>query len=113
DVKIYFESPANADFYFSINTLDRILYNLLSNALKYSNAGDTITVQVVKEDTGILLNVKDKGIGIPEAERQNIFKRYYRVLDNEQMSGSGIGLSLVKELVDLHKGSINVESSTQ
>ncbi len=112
-VAIRFEGPESAEFFFSINTIDRILYNLLSNALKYSNSGDIIKIKIIKEQNGLKLFVSDMGKGITEEEQHNIFKRYYRVLDNEDQKGSGIGLSLVKELVELHKGEINVESRVE
>src|SRR5690606_31267065 len=75
-VIIEFEAPATAEFLFSINTLDRILYNLLSNALKFCNAGDVITVKIEKNNKGLFLEVKDTGKGIPEEEQKNIFNRY-------------------------------------
>ncbi|MFL9839274.1 ATP-binding protein [Flavobacterium sp. ST-75] len=112
-VTIKLEAPESAEFLFSINTLDRILYNLLSNALKFTQEGDTITVTVIKDETGLILKVKDTGRGIPEEEQSSIFNRYYKADNQNPLQGTGIGLSLVGELVELHKGTIKLESSTK
>src|SRR5690606_35576350 len=112
-VTIKLEAPESAEFLFSINTLDRILYNLLSNALKFTEAGDIITITVIKEETGLTLKVKDTGRGIPEEEQPSIFDRYYKAGNQNPSQGTGIGLSLVGELVELHKGTIKLESSTE
>lgn len=89
--------------------LELIVNNLLSNAFKYTDEGQSITVVLKKErDNELLLQVKDTGKGIPIDKQGKIFERFYQV-DNEHM-GSGIGLSLVQRLVDLHHGRIEMES---
>lgn len=96
--------------------LEKIINNLLSNALKFTPAGGTVTVSandILSEEGAFLeIIVSDTGIGIPENKLENIFNRFYQVDDSSQRSygGSGIGLALVKELVDLHKWDITVES---
>jgi PAS domain S-box-containing protein len=91
---------------------EKIVFNLLSNAFKYTLKG-TITVNLKRERNNVLLKVKDTGLGIPENELPNMFTRFHRVLNNEGRSfeGSGIGLSMIKEFVLQHKGEINVEST--
>ena len=56
------------------------------------------------------VSIRDHGIGIPESERERVFERYYRASNTSGISGSGVGLSLVRSIVDLHKGSISLES---
>ena len=102
-VELYFDKPK----------LEKIVVNLLSNAFKYTPEFGKVGF-VVKEEFGTLkIEVSDSGIGIPQDEAEFIFNRYYRVNNKTQSrnKGTGIGLSLTKELVELHKGKINVKSA--
>ena len=112
-ITLNLESPEKAEFLFSINTLDRILYNLISNSIKFCENGDVITVKVNQENNGLSIQVIDSGAGIPENEQSEIFERYFKGSNQDQLQGNGLGLSLVKELVDLHHGTIDMKSSTQ
>ncbi|WP_265427179.1 hybrid sensor histidine kinase/response regulator transcription factor [Chryseobacterium sp. YIM B08800] len=112
-ITLSLESPEKAEFLFSINTLDRILYNLISNSIKFCENGDAITVKVHQEKNGLSIQVIDSGAGIPENEQLEIFERYFKGSNQDLLQGNGLGLSLVKELVDLHHGTINMKSSTQ
>ena len=87
--------------------LELILNNLLSNAFKYTDKG-SITVNVFEKEERLRIEVSDTGTGIPADQRDRIFERFYQV-DNEHI-GSGIGLSLVQRLVELHHGSISLQS---
>lgn len=89
--------------------MELILNNLLSNAFKYTAEGKSITVILKEEGNMLLLLVKDTGSGIPTDKQGKIFERFYQA-DNEHL-GSGIGLSLVQRLVELHHGHIEVESA--
>lgn len=97
--------------WFDEDKVEKILYNLLSNAVKYSNNGGRITVGVhFKDDKGII-TVSDTGIGIPEEKMKHLYSRF---LDGDYRRmgtmGTGIGLSLVHDLVKLHHGEISCES---
>lgn len=93
--------------------IERIMMNLLSNAAKFTNAGDEISVEIMDQGDDIQISVRDTGVGIPEDKLQVIFERFSQVDNSLSKSheGSGIGLSLVKALVEMHGGSINVKSS--
>lgn len=109
-------------YWLDVDKLERIAYNLLSNALKFSREGDQIRLRVslhpplpVPEDwsthqEGIYLSVQDTAIGIPAEALPHIFDRFYQVDESHYAQGTGIGLSLVKELVDLQGGKIHVHS---
>jgi len=93
--------------------MGEVVLNLFSNAVKYSPEGKTITIKVEDKDDNQLVRVVDQGYGIPEKSLNKIFDKFYRVADNEfiqEVTGSGLGLSLVKEIIELHDGSIWVES---
>ena len=93
--------------------LDKILFNLLSNAFKYTPQGKSITVFVEDKGNCVAIGVRDEGIGIPDNQRDKLFVRFENLLDHNifNQPTTGIGLSLVKELVEMHKGSIEVESA--
>jgi signal transduction histidine kinase len=87
-----------------------ILSNLLSNSVKFSSDNPRIDVTARSKGDAITIIVADNGIGIPDNEIPQIFDRYFRATTSTGIPGSGIGLNLVKSLVSLQKGSINVES---
>jgi len=92
--------------------LQQIVLNLLDNAMKYSNEYTEIYLEMQKIDDKTVISVKDEGIGIPSEEIEYIFDRLYRVEKSRSRAsgGSGIGLAIVKELVDAHGGTIEVTS---
>jgi len=91
---------------------EKIVLNLLSNAFKYTLQG-TISVNLAQEGRSVVLRVSDTGVGIPETELPHMFERFHRVENSAGRTheGTGIGLSLVHELVHLHGGQITVEST--
>ncbi|WP_217587179.1 ATP-binding protein [Lentibacillus saliphilus] len=93
------------------NRLQQILYNLLDNAIKYTDNG-TITITATVTDGGMQISVSDTGKGIPERERKNIFNPFQQVDHSisRSVGGTGIGLSITKRLVDLHGGRLTVDS---
>ncbi|UII77294.1 ATP-binding protein [Flagellimonas sp. HMM57] len=94
--------------------LDKILYNLLSNAIKFTDSNGSVDLFVGFADDSkkhLLLEVSDNGIGIPQSAQKNIFSRFYQARNSkDSTTGSGIGLSLVKSLVEVHKGTILLQS---
>ncbi|HEY0601394.1 MAG TPA: ATP-binding protein [Herpetosiphonaceae bacterium] len=92
--------------------LEQVLQNLIENAVKYSPYGGQITVSAARQQPGVCLSVRDQGIGIPEAAREQIFQRFYRAHNANQQSvnGLGIGLYVVREIVRHHSGTIDVAS---
>jgi PAS domain S-box-containing protein len=90
--------------------LQPILTNLLSNAIKYSPVDSTVDVILSCQDKKVIFQIKDRGIGIPKAEQQRLFEPFYRAENVGDIPGNGLGLALVKKLVDLHNGRITVAS---
>jgi two-component system CheB/CheR fusion protein len=94
------------------DNIERIMLNLLSNAVKFTGEGGDITVTMFDVGENVRICVRDSGIGIPQGQLEAIFERFRQVDKSlaRAQEGSGIGLSLVKSLVELHGGSINVSS---
>jgi signal transduction histidine kinase len=92
--------------------ITQILFNLVSNAIKYSPRGGVVRVSALPQDRWLELVVEDHGVGIPPEARPRVFDRFYRVasFETKDISGTGLGLSIVKGLVELHGGRIWVES---
>ncbi|GAB3940821.1 hybrid sensor histidine kinase/response regulator transcription factor [Spirosoma harenae] len=116
---IYSADPITQEYLFDADKWEKILTNLLSNALKFTAEGGqvTVTLQAIKapladELSGVHLQIADTGIGIAPEHLQHIFDRFYQVDTSRTRAyeGTGIGLALVKELVDLIRGAIKVES---
>jgi signal transduction histidine kinase len=84
--------------------------NLLANAIKYSPNGGLITIDATTADGHASVELTDRGVGIPEVDQQRIFDRYFRGSNITGIVGTGIGLYLVKTVVDLHGGSVSVAS---
>ncbi len=97
---------------FDPEQMERIILNLISNAVKFTNPNDKIEVKIYDKKESVLISVKDTGIGISEDKQQIIFERFRQVdpLYIRRNEGSGIGLSLVKSLVEMHDGNIFVIS---
>lgn len=89
--------------------LGELLQNLLSNAMKFTPVGGSVRVHVARGDAGAVLEVSDTGPGIPECERERIFERFNR-LETTGTTGAGLGLAIVRWIVDAHGGTIAVES---
>ena len=91
---------------------EKIVFNLLSNAFKYTPNGKMITVFIREDEGTVSVGVQDQGIGIAENKRKSLFVRFENLVDKNifNQASSGIGLSLVKELVEMHKATISVDS---
>lgn len=92
--------------------IERIMLNLISNALKFTDSGGQVFINIYDRQDKVIISVKDTGIGISQDKQKDIFERFVQVHEKEarRRQGSGIGLSLVKSLVKLHNGDIRVKS---
>lgn len=90
--------------------LRHIISNLLSNAVKYSPAGSPVDFKLNREGDEAVITVQDRGIGIPEADQGRLFEAFHRASNVGETPGTGLGLLLVKRCVELHHGSISVQS---
>ena len=93
-----------ADYY----KVERICYNLISNALKYNRKGGTVTVEAVRRGGNVEITVADTGVGIPKEVVSRVFDKFYRVRGGG--SGTGVGLAVVKAFAELHGGCVSVKS---
>jgi len=100
----------NIQGYFDTDKIEKIISNLLSNALKYTNEGGQIEFKADFEHNHLILVVKDNGIGIEKQHQADVFNKFYRIPNSKDVKGSGLGLSFVKELVQLLNGEISLES---
>jgi signal transduction histidine kinase len=97
--------------YGDASLLSQLFCNLLSNAVKYSPDDPLIEVAAVQEDAEVVVSITDHGIGIPEGDQERVFERYFRGSNTSGIGGSGVGLSLVRSIVDLHRGDIRLQST--
>lgn len=100
----------NYDIMGNGQTIRMLFTNLIQNAVKYNRKGGAVAVIIEKGEKHVTVLVKDTGIGIPEDKLPLIFEQFYRVKDKKPIEGSGLGLSIVKEIVDVHQGIIEVSS---
>jgi signal transduction histidine kinase/ligand-binding sensor domain-containing protein/DNA-binding response OmpR family regulator len=95
--------------YYEKDKFEKVILNLLSNAFKFTPEFGKIVFKVGENTQGVYISVEDSGVGIDEKQIKYIFNRFYQV-NSKNQKGTGIGLALTKELVELHKGNIDVES---
>lgn len=93
-----------------LKLLDQVFTNLLSNAVKYAQGSPLILVKGWQEDQYAIISVTDQGVGIPESDLPHMFKRFFRAKTAFGISGTGIGLSVVNEILKLHAGTIKIDS---
>lgn len=93
--------------------IEQALYNILSNAVKYSGDGMSIDLRAYKQNDEVVIEVADQGIGISKENQRKIFQEFYRVNDPrvQETGGSGLGLAVVKHIVEGHQGRLSVESN--
>ncbi|MGB3513443.1 MAG: ATP-binding protein [Microcoleaceae cyanobacterium] len=104
------QTNCSDDIYLDKKLLRHILTNLLSNAIKYSPDGGPITLELNCQPKQIIFRVKDQGIGIPPEYQEKLFKVFERARNTINIKGTGLGLYIVKQAVDVHQGAIAVES---
>jgi PAS domain S-box-containing protein len=113
ELRLSVESPTGgAGCVCDAGKVRQVLINLLDNAIKYSDPGGRVEVSVFEEGEEAVVRVADTGVGIPEEDLPNLFERFYRVDKDRSRAtgGSGLGLSISKQIVDLHGGEISVRS---
>jgi two-component system OmpR family sensor kinase len=95
-----------------IALIERVLENLIENALRHTPEGGTVSIVLAPDGDGVTVNVSDTGSGIPEEEIPRIFDRFYRIgkSGRDKTEGSGLGLAIAKQILDLHGSPIHVRS---
>ena len=111
-IKIKFELLETIEFKGYSNLLKIAIKNILKNAIQYSHANSEIIVKSYKKNELFYISIQDFGIGIPSNEQEKIFEKFYRTdrSRNKNSGGTGLGMSIVKKIIDIHKGSIQLES---
>jgi signal transduction histidine kinase len=109
---IYKKPPFEATVYMDKGRISQVVDNLIGNAMKFSPDGGTITIAVTEQETDVLVAITDEGIGVPKDKQQKIFERFYQIdgSSRRRFGGTGIGLAIVKRIIDAHNGQIWVES---
>lgn len=105
--QINFNYTGGKDIFLDKKILKNILLNLMSNAIKYSDENKEIDLSIEVCDHFISISVRDRGIGIPEAEQKNVFDQFFRAKNAETIQGTGLGLNIVKRYVELLNGTIS------
>lgn len=110
DVKFQLNDPC--EMYADCAKITQVVYNLIENAIKYTQEGGQIKVRLIRSGRDAILTVTDNGPGIPKADQAHIFDRFYRVdkARSRDTGGTGLGLSIVHQMVIMHGGSISVDS---
>ena len=98
-----------------MSKIQQVLYNLIDNAIKFSNNTSTICIETTEKNEKVLISVKDTGIGIPKDSINQIWDRFYKIDTSrgKDKKGTGLGLSIVKEIVQVHNENINVVSTEE
>ena len=111
-IGIYFGDAGEHKCICDVQKLYQVFINLLDNAIKYSDSGARVDVEIDEDDSTLTVRIRDTGVGIPEEDLNQLFERFYRVDKDRSRAtgGSGLGLSISKQIVEMHGGSISVES---
>ena len=111
-MKLEFDTQKLPELLMDFDKMSIVFDNLLDNAVKYTSPGGDVILSVQKKDGKVEFKITDTGIGIPEDQKHRLFSKFFRA-DNAmlfQTSGSGLGLYMVKNIIDRHCGSISFES---
>jgi signal transduction histidine kinase len=111
-IKIYFDDAGEHRCICDVQKLYQVFLNLLDNAIKYSDSGARVDVEIEDDDSTLTVRIRDTGVGIPKEDLNQLFERFYRVdKDRSRVTGgSGLGLAISRQIVEMHGGSISVES---
>ncbi|MEI6061106.1 MAG: hybrid sensor histidine kinase/response regulator [Bacteroidota bacterium] len=112
DVDLYINSRENIEMKADPGEMEIIMNNLISNAVKYNKTGGRVDVFFEKKQDSVKITVSDTGIGLKKEDKEKIFDDFVRIKSSQtrEVTGSGLGLSIVKKIVDMYKGSIEVQS---
>jgi signal transduction histidine kinase len=112
DFTVQTELEENINIKADRDAIKQVIINLLDNAIKYSGDRREINIRLSSDHKKIRMEFEDKGIGIPENQHNSIFEKFYRVSEtaSDGISGTGLGLTVVKEIIEAHNGEISVES---
>jgi len=110
EIKIIFNSQDNILINADQTLITRMLINLVDNATRYTSSGGTVKISLLKENDSAVIKVSDTGKGIEKKDIDHIFDRFYQANEARNGQGSGLGLSIVKWIVQVHKGEVSVES---
>ncbi|MFZ5432413.1 MAG: two-component system histidine kinase PnpS [Calditrichota bacterium] len=112
EITISFSCPSNLMVQVKPTLLEQAVINLLDNAIKYSDVGQQVQVEVIREDRTVIIRVEDHGCGISAEHLPRIFERFYRVdkARSRKLGGTGLGLSIVKHIAQAHGGRVGVTS---
>jgi signal transduction histidine kinase len=113
NVKLAIEAPNDpAIVYADIGLMQRVLENLIRNALKFTPAGGKISIRLDKKPGAVAVAIEDTGCGIPKEDLEHVFDRFYRAENatQESTSNAGLGLAIVRKILDLHGSRITVSS---
>lgn len=106
----YFNKDCSLDVWFDVVQLEKVIYNLLSNAFKYTPLGGTVSLAVQEYENSVMILISDTGVGIAEENLNKIFDRFYQVDSLDNQKGTGIGLALAKSIIETHQGKICAQS---
>jgi signal transduction histidine kinase len=111
-IKIYFDETGEHRCICDVQKLYQVFLNLLDNAIKYSDSGARVDVEIEEDDSTLTVRIRDTGVGIPKEDLNQLFERFYRVDKDRSRAtgGSGLGLAISRQIVEMHGGSISVES---
>lgn len=112
DVDIYINSRENIEMKADPGEIEIIMNNLVSNAVKYNRTGGRVDIFLEKKDVKLKITVSDTGIGLKKDDKEKIFDDFVRIKSSQtrEVTGSGLGLSIVKKIVNMYQGSIDVQS---
>jgi two-component system phosphate regulon sensor histidine kinase PhoR len=112
NIKLTMQLEDNFKAEINQDLLEQAIVNLLDNAIKYSAEGDAVLVKAAEKDDSIYISVADNGVGIPKKHLPRLFERFYRVdkARSREQGGTGLGLAIVKHIVQVHNGTVIVES---
>ena len=110
DLTLSFVAPACAKLHGDPDQLHRLCFNLIENAIKYTPAGSPIDLSAIQDGAAVVIEVADRGPGLPPGDEQRIFEKFYRARAPQNGSGVGLGLTICRGMVEAHGGRIWAEN---